>query len=495
MSASLAISPHPEATALGNRLLAEGHSASEAAIAMGAYLSVAMPHFCGIGGDAVWMLADADGKVTALSGIGRAFAFTGTVTEIETRGPKSILTTCGAVALWISALEATGKQHADLRPLLQPAISAARRGIEVTASQEFWREKREPEMAQWPGFHDFRKAVAGSTLKQDALGDSLEILAREGLESFYRGTLADRLLADLHDLGVLATSDDLAVLSCTREPPLALRYRDVVLHAPPPPTQGVTTLEIMGILDRLGESTSKTEDYHLMVEAVKRAFIDRREIEDGAHGRSLAEDLLSHEHLSSQAQHIARDSALEWSQPFEEADTVYFAVRDRDGACVSALQSTYFDWGSGCRLGRTGIVWHNRGAGFSLGTRRNALAPGKRPFHTLNPGIATREEKPFLLYGTQGADGQPQTLTVLLRHVIDHGLSPEAALAIPRFLLGKTFSDNRETLKLEPNGVEDKLAALGHQISRLPPLSPLAGQAGIIRIGSDGVVGAHDPRR
>ncbi|MCO5733321.1 gamma-glutamyltransferase family protein [Rhizobium sp. SSA_523] len=494
MSTSLAVSPHPQATDIGNRLLAEGRCAAEAAVAMGAHLSVAMPHFCGIGGDAVWMLADAGGHVRALSGIGRAFAFSDQVTRIATRGPGSILTTCGAVATWITALEASGRSDTDIAALLQPAISAARDGIIVTASQDFWREKRDAEMSGWPGFSNFADARCGSKLIQPELGESLEILAREGLRSFYEGSLAARILADLHMLGVDATAADLASLDCLNEAPLSLAYRDSVLHAPPPPTQGVTTLEIMGILERLAPPKSRADEVHLMVEAVKRAFLDRRLIDDGPEAMALAKAFLSDTHLVRQSEAVDPARAAPWPQVFQEADTVYFAARDKNGNCVSALQSTYFDWGSGCRLGRTGIIWHNRGAGFSLGSGRNRLASGRRPFHTLNPGIATRNGVPWLLYGTQGADGQPQTLTVLLRQAIDHKLMPKEALAAPRFLLGKTFSDSGESLKIEVSGIEDELAALGHQISPLPTLSPLAGQAGMIRIEGDTVIGAHDPR-
>ena len=161
------------------------------------------------------------------------------------------------------------------------------------------------------------------------------------------------------------------------------------------------------------------------------------------------------------------------------------------------LQSLYFDWGSGVVAGDTGVLWQNRGAAFAADPAHpNAWAPGKRPFYTLNPGMALREGRPYLLYGTQGADGQPQTLSVVLTRLIDHGLSPAEALAGARFLLGRTFSDSRDSLKLEGNAgqaVFAELASRGHELSPIEALSPLAGQAGVIRIG-EVVDGAHDPR-
>ncbi|HEY0124265.1 MAG TPA: gamma-glutamyltransferase [Rhizobium sp.] len=495
MGNSLAISPHPEATALGNRLLAEGSSAAEAAVAMGAYLSVAMPHFCGLGGDAVWMTTDAGGRVRSLTGIGHAFAFADRISQIEQRGPRSILTSAAAVSTWAAALSLSGVSAPDLARLLGPARQAARDGIEVTPSQEFWRAMRAPESATWLGFSRYNEASTGSLLKQPALAQSLEVLMEEGLHSFYTGTLAERIRADLADIGVVVAADDLKATSCEVGDGLSLPYRNVTLHAPPLPTQGVTTLEIMGILDRLGRPETAVDNYHLMVEAVKCAFLDRQQIDDSGQAAHLPSLLLSAEHLTSRANEVDRARAREWPHVFQAADTVYFAARDQAGRCVSALQSTYFDWGSGCCLDRSGIIWHNRGASFSLKAGPNRLAPGRRPFHTLNPGIALKDGKPWLLYGTQGADGQPQTLTVLLRHCIDLDMAPAEALAAPRFLLGRTFSDSRDTLKLEPTGFEAELLEKGHDISPLSPLSPLAGQAGIIRIENDLPQGGHDPRK
>jgi len=166
---------------------------------------------------------------------------------------------------------------------------------------------------------------------------------------------------------------------------------------------------------------------------------------------------------------------------------------------VSVLQTVYFDWGSGVMAGDTGILWHNRGAAFSVDpTHHNAIQPGKRPFHTLNPGMYLKDGKPRLLYGTQGADGQPQTLAAVLTRLIDYGMDPLTALARPRFLLGRTFSDAADSLKLEADAGTDVITALarrGHEVSVISPQSPLAGHPGVIAIGEDGALaGAHDPR-
>jgi gamma-glutamyltranspeptidase/glutathione hydrolase len=280
------------------------------------------------------------------------------------------------------------------------------------------------------------------------------------------------------------------------------RHGELVAHRPP--TQGVTTLEIMGILDRFdlqSVAEGSADHYHLMVEAVKQAFIDRnRFIADPEHADVPVDRLLSAAHLDARAAAIDPVRALPWPHVFREGDTVYIGAADAFGNAVSMLATVYFDWGSGVMVGDTGLLWHNRGAAFSLDPRHpNRLAPGKRPFHTLNPGMYLEGGKPTLLYGTQGADGQPQTLAAILTRMIDYGMEPAAALARPRFLLGKTFSDSRDSLKLEedaPESVFNELALRGHQLSRVAAQSPLMGHPGAIRIdpGTGVMRGAHDPR-
>lgn len=148
------------------------------------------------------------------------------------------------------------------------------------------------------------------------------------------------------------------------------------------------------------------------------------------------------------------------------------------------LQSTYYDWGSGVVVGEKGLLWQNRAAAFSgEAGRPNAPRPGALPFYTLNPGVAMTAGRPALLYGTQGADGQPQTLAVLLARALAFGMTPEDALRAPRFLLGRTFSDPSHHLRIEENVGEvvfDDLLKRGHEAVRLPAASPLCGQAGLI---------------
>jgi len=505
-------SPHRAASEAGATVLRAGGNAIEAAVAMGAVLTVTCPHFCGLGGDAVWMVAGADGAVTTFLGVGQAGASAQSHagTPIPLRGPQAALTTAGAVDSWGHALDfsrSNWQGKLGLSGLLEPAIALAMDGFAITPSQIHWLQQRRAETALWPGFADLflpRGAIpiAGDRLLQPQLAGSLTAIARHGAREFYEGALAQRIASALADRAVPLTSADLAATHTDQVAPLSLTYRDTTLFAPPAPTQGISTLMTMGILQNFelsGLADSGDQHIHLVVEAIKRAFLHRDGIADP---RFVAMDdvagRLSADGLATLAGTIG-PSAMPWPHAFRPADTVFFGAVDDQGRCASVLQSTYFDWGSGVVAGDTGIIWHNRGAAFSSDPAHpNALAPGKRPFMTLNPGIATRHGKPCLVYGTQGADGQPQTLALLLTRLIDLGMTPEAALRAPRFLLGKTFSDARDSLKLEGHvdgAVQHLLAGRGHDVAPIAALSPLAGQAGVIAIAAGGQLsGGHDPR-
>nr|WP_241013860.1 gamma-glutamyltransferase family protein [Pandoraea nosoerga] len=505
-------SPHELASEAGLEVLRAGGNAIEAAIAIGAVLSVTYPHFTGLGGDAFMVISDRDGNVSTLSGIGQAAAnvpaYSG---SIPVRGPGAALTTAATVAIWDKAFgisrDKWGGEQA-WSSLFARATEYAANGFPVTPSQHFWQTFRANELASWDGFSAVfmpggRVPNAGECFFQPALARSLDRIATHGGREFYEGDLAGRIAAGLRKVGSPLRADDLARAQAREEVPLRVAYRGGELLGLRPPTQGVTTLEIMGILDRFDLKAmpeGSADYYHVLVEAVKLAFIDRnRYVADPDFVEVPVDRLLSSASLDAHARSIRMDRAMPWPHVFKPGDTVYIGAADAQGNCVSMLQTVYFDWGSGVVLGDTGVLWHNRGASFSLDPASpNVLRGGKRPFHTLNPGMYLKQGRPQLLYGTQGADGQPQTLAAVLTRLIDYDMDPLTALERPRFLLGKTFSDSRDTLKLEQDAGEAVFAALaarGHEISALPPQSQLAGHPGAIRIGAHGQMsGAHDPR-
>ena len=511
-TSGMVTSPHDLATRAGLEVLKKGGNAIEAAIAIGATLSVTYPHFCGIGGDCFMVLSDARGNVRTLSGAGQAAldppAYRG---AIPIRGPGSALTAAAAVDTWDQAFEFSRKSwkgQLGWASLFERPIEYAAKGFPVTPSQRFWHAFQSDNLKDWPDIRRIfmakgRIPEVGETLVQPELAASLELIATHGGRDFYEGRLAERIAAGLKKAGSPLTRDDLARCRARDEAPLRVGYRGGELIGLRPPTQGLTTLEIMGILERFDLKQypeGSADHYHLMVEAVKQAFTDRnRYIADPEFADVPVNRLLSKANLDAHARAIRMERARAWPHVFQAADTVYVGAADRHGNCVSMLQTVYFDWGSAVVVGDTGILWHNRGASFSLDPASpNVLSPGKRPFHTLNPGMYLQGGRPHLLYGTQGADGQPQTLAAVLTRLIDYQLDPLQALARPRFLLGRTFSDSRDSLKLEQDAgpeVFARLAERGHEMSPIPAQSPLAGHPGAIRIEPDGTMtGAHDPR-
>jgi oxamate amidohydrolase len=505
-------SPHALATQCGVKVLEDGGNAVEAAIATVAALCVTYPHFCGLGGDAFFIIVDTKGQIQNISGIGQAAQNTsGYAGSIPLRGPRSALTTAGLVdalrCAWDISTQMGGR--ASWASLLKPAIDFARDGHAVSASEQFWLAFRSAQAHEMPNvFSAFANAGqepdAGAFRQQPQLANTLETLADRGPRDFYEGSLARRLAQGLVNAGSPLTATDLALTRARVEEPLSLPYRGGTLVAHRPPTQGITTLQIMGILERFDLRAipeGSADYYHLLVEAIKQAFLDRnRYLADPDHAEVPMDRLLSVDHLDTQAGAIDVHRALDWPHSFQTGDTVYVGARDVHGNAVSVLATVYFDWGSGVMVGDTGVLWHNRGAAFSLDAKHpNALAPGKRPFHTLNPGMYLKNGLPRIIYGTQGADGQPQTLAAILTRMIDYGMDPLRALAQPRFLLGKTFSDPGDSLKLEndvPLAVQAELTRRGHLLRTVEAQSPLMGHPGAILFDPESglMLGAHDPR-
>lgn len=512
-SRGMVTSPHAAASECGAAVLRNGGNAVEAAIATCAALYVTYPHFCGLGGDVLMLLSDKAGKVQAVSGIGQAAQdLTGYEGGIPVRGARSALTSAGAVAALDSAWQISCNTMAGKRSwasLWEQSIGMASEGYAVSASERFWLDFRRHEKEQLKDV--FSRFCADGDLPgvgvkrtRPDLARSLQAIATRGARDFYEGELAAELVRGLTAAGSPLRAKDLAATVARVEAPLCLPYRDGVLVSQPPPAQGVSTLQIMGLLSQfdLQEVAQGSADhYHLMVEAVKLAFTDRNQyLADPEFADVPVDRLLSRSYLSAQANQIDMNRAQAWPHVYQPGDTVFVAASDAAGNAASVLATVYFDWGSGVMAGESGVIWHNRGAAFSTDPAHpNALSPGKRPFHTLNPGMYLKQNRPHLLFGTQGADGQPQTLAALLTRLIDYGMDPHSALAAPRFLLGKTFSDSTDNLKMEsdvPQEVLNELQRRGHALSLVDAQSPLMGHPGTILIDTQTgwMTGAHDPR-
>jgi gamma-glutamyltranspeptidase/glutathione hydrolase len=239
---------------------------------------------------------------------------------------------------------------------------------------------------------------------------------------------------------------------------------------------------------------------HHCVEATKQAFKVRDQyVTDPAYMERNAQTFLAPAFLKKLAKNIDPNKALPWGQGKGPADTIWMGVIDGDGNCVSFIQSIYHEFGSGIVLPTTGVNWQNRGCSFSLDPKTlNHLEPYRKPFHTLNPALAVFKDGRSMVYGTMGGDGQPQTQCAVFTRTATYGLNPQDAISRPRWLLGRTWGQTSDSLKLESRfdpQVVKALHALGHEIEMLEDFDETVGHAGcIIRDPSGTLQGGWDPR-
>jgi gamma-glutamyltranspeptidase/glutathione hydrolase len=459
----MVVAPHFVAAGAGRAILAQGGNAVEAAIAVAAAIAVTYPHMNSIGGDGFWLIHRPGQPVTAIDACGAAAAradldlYAG-LENIPWRGPLAANTVAGAISGWAKARElAPGKL--PLSELLAQAIGHARDGVTVTAGGGANAAAKGPELRDQPGAYrdifepEGRPLVQGDLLRQPALAETLERLAHMGLDDFYRGDLALDIASDLATLGSPVALRDLSTHRAQETVPLTVSVTGATLFNHQPPTQGIASLLILALADRLKLGANGSFAHvHGLVEATKQAFL-WRDAHCGdpalmqADPRALLADRAA---LDAMAAHIDPVRALPWPQPSQLGDTVWFGAADKDGMVVSVIQSTYFEFGSGLVLPRTGITWQNRGASFRLAKDGwNALKPGRKPFHTLNPALAHFDDGRVMAYGTMGGEGQPQTQAALFSRYARQGIDLGQAIAEPRWLLGRTWGENSTSLKIE----------------------------------------------
>ena len=508
-------SPHHLASEAGLRVLREGGDAIEATIAMGAALAVVYPHMTAIGGDGFWLVSRAGADPVAIDACGAAAANASVdlykgrgLAAIPWRGPLAANTVAGAVSGWGEAF-ALSREYGGRLPLsriLEDAVWSAENGFHVTASQHELTTAKRAELIDAPGFAPTflsrgQSPAEASMMKLPALARTLKRIGAEGADSFYRGGLARQIAADLVKIGAPVTGEDLAAHTAARRAPLSVSVGGARLFNFPPPTQGLASLMILALFDRLGVREAEGFDHiHGLIEATKQAFLVRdRHVGDPASMSVDAQSFLTDEALDRLAARIDMTRALEWPQPANPGDTVWLGAIDGNGLAVSYIQSIYFEFGSGCVLDESGFVWQNRGASFLLeGEGPRVLAPGRKPFHTLNPAMARFDDGRAMVYGTMCGEGQPQTQSALFSRYAMFGQGLQQAVTAPRWLLGKTWGENSVTLKLEERFGPALVAALrtaGHDVEVLPAFTSTMGHAGAIVRHADGLLeGATDPR-
>jgi len=503
----MAATSHPAATLTALDVLRAGGNAIDAAVAAVAVQGVVEPAMTGIGGDCFVLLAPAGGGVVALNGSGRAPAAASAERLLE-EGVSDLdatahcVTVPGAVDAWARLLAAHGTRGLD--ELLQPAIGYAEEGFVVTPRVAFdWARAGERLLRSAAGrvfyLPEDRAPTAGQKVRLPALANTLRRIAAHGPEAFYRGELAERMVAFLKQAGGLHSTEDFAAAAGEFVEPISTSYGGLQIYQCPPNGQGVIVLLMLNILksfELAGLDPGGAQRLHLLAEATRLAYRERDAwLADPAQAEVPLARLLDEAYAASLARAIDPERAMAALPPpplAAHAETVYLTVVDRDRNAVSFINSIYDSFGSGLVCPETGVLFHNRGSCFSLDPQHpNAIAPGKRPLHTIIPALALRDGRPAIAFGVMGGHYQPVGQVQVLTSVLDFGLDPQQALDAPR-----SFAWGGE-LQLEsgvPATIAEALRRRGHSV--VPSGRPLGGGQMIMIDHQRGVLsGGSDPRK
>jgi len=501
----MVVCPHYLASEAGLEILRRGGNAVDAAIATNAVLGVVYPHMTGLGGDAFWLIYDSQSKqVLGLNGSGRAgqqvtrevYTNQG-LSTIPQRGPLAANTVPGGVDSWWEAHQRCGRL--PWGDLLQPAIELAEQGFPISHSQRHWtNENAEPLMEYSGGKNPFlpegNLPEAKGIFKNPALATAMKDLAAGGVDEFYQGKIAREIVSYLQQQGGLLTEEDFASHTSTWVEPISTTYRGYGVYEMPPNCQGFTVLQMLNVLEpfdlqHIGHDTA--DYYHLLVEATKLAYADRdRWLSDPEFVEIPIAELVSKHYCDRRRARINMSLAQTHQAGIVGGDTTYSAFVDAEGNCVSLIQSLYFDFGSAVVPPKLGFPLQNRGSFFSLDPQHiNTLEPGKRTFHTLMPGLVMNEDgSPYLVFGTMGGEGQPQTQLAMLTRVLDFGFDPQTAIDLPRWLWGRTWGEDTTGLTLEGRISESVGAGLrqrGHEVKPAPDWTEKMGHAHMIQINPE----------
>lgn len=504
----MAATSHPLASQTAIDILRAGGNAIDSAIAAAAVLAVVEPQMTGIGGDGFALIAPkGSADILAYNGSGRA-PMDATCARLKSEGVDGIavdsvhsVTLPGVVETWCRLHRDHGSL--DLARLLKPAIGYARNGYPVharvhsdwLAAKALLASREESSALFLPGG---RVPAEGDIHRQERLAGTLEAIAAKGAPGFYDGPVADAMLATLQGHGGLHTAEDFRNVAGEYVEPLKTDYRGVDVHQVPPNNQGLTALMMLNILegfDIAGLDPLSAERMHLEIEAGRLAYAMRDgHISDPSSMQVTTESILCRDWAADLRARIAPDRAMSDIGPLGLAtsDTVYLTVVDRDQTAVSFINSIYHSFGSGILCPRSGVLFQNRGHGFSIDeTHHNCIGPGKRTMHTIMPGMMTQGGKARMAFGVMGGDYQPFGHCRVVSNLMDYGLDLQASIDMPR-----VFATGGE-VEIEhsiPTDTMRGLAARGHALRVAP--EALGGAQAIAIDHERGILsGASDPRK
>ncbi len=478
----------PLAVAAGVEILSKGGNAADAAVAVAAALNVTEPTSTGIGGDMFALFFDVHTKqVSALNGSGRAPA-TLTLERLQREGFSALppyhaytITVPGACAGWCDLMEKHGTLN--MSDVLDPAIVLAEEGFPVAPiTAHFWQRGVERQLRSAFNGQELtingRAPKEGEIFRNPGLARTFKRVAETGKQGFYHGEIAEAIAAVIEQSGGCLSIDDLAAHVSTWETPIGVNYRDFHVYECPPNGQGLAALLALNLLsgfDLASLDPVSVDRLHLEIEALRLAFADARwYVSDPGFTNIPLSQLLSEAYAEERRKLIdPRRATLDQKRgvPIASSDTVYFSVIDKFGNACSFINSNYMGFGTGIVPKGWGFSLQNRGHNFDLDPAHpNALAPRKRPYHTIIPAMATRasDESLFASFGVMGGFMQPQGHVQVFAALADNMLDPQAALDLPRFSIEDGTAGGVVALE---DGIPDQvmadLAQRGHPVNKV----------------------------
>ena len=501
---------HPDAALAGIRILDDGGTAADACVAMAACMAVLSPMATGMGGDAFLLHYEAGtGRITGANGSGRA-PRAATIEKLRNRGIDEMpergglsVTVPGAVRLWEDAANSLGRL--PFSRLLEPAYETAEEGYPVSeVVSRYWEINewvlRSNEAATKVFLPDDRPPRPGEVFRQPDLARTLSAVAENGADAFYTEEIARNMAHSVKGAGGYLAEEDLADHETAWVEPIYTDYRGVRVYEIPPPGQGITALQMLNILegfDLRGLDPLGAERIHLEAEAKKLAYRDLHDrVGDPDFADVPTEKLISKDYAAELREEISPEQAGPAVSPKLGDDTTYLCAVDAEGNGCSFINSLYKGFGSGVVADGTGVCLQNRGCSFLLEEGHpNSLAPGKRPLHTIIPGLATSSATGALwaTFGVMGGPMQPQGHVQLLANLIDYGMNPQDAVDYPRHF------HNDGILLLEgrvPETEAEELRRRGHRVEVGQDYVIQTGGGQLIRVLENGVRACgSDPRK
>ncbi|EDV19401.1 uncharacterized protein TRIADDRAFT_62141 [Trichoplax adhaerens] len=487
-------SSQPLASQVGLEILRQGGNAADAAVGVAAALNVTEPCSTGIGGDCFCLFYHAGKKqVLGLNASGRCpaglninvLAEQGITDKLPWFSPHAI-TVPGAAAGWVDTVEKFGSGKLDLGQILQPAIELAEYGFPVHPVAAHHWQVGAPLLTNPKNRFGYEMLLngkppkAGEIMKMPNLARTFRELATQGKNGFYSGRIANAIVDIVKEHGGLMTLDDLSSHYNTFDDPICVNYKGINVWEIPPNGQGITALLALNLLkgyDWNGIEHNSTQYLHTLIEAMRISFADSSwYVADPEQVNIPIKELLSNRYANERRQLIKSDRAtvsVEKGKPFNCSDTVYFATADNEGNACSFINSNYMGFGTGIIPEGCGFTLQNRGSNFSLEKDHpNILAPRKRPYHTIIPGMATCASSGDLYasFGVMGGFMQPQGHVQVMLNMIDFDMNPQQALDAARFCVGSGHKGSAGGVNLEkglPCDTRDNLADMGHDVSDL----------------------------